>query len=108
MTTLTESDFKQFLEQINQNLVGFRQEVKQDLAEFRQEVNQKFEKQDERLRQIEIEIATVKGEVTGLGKRVDDLNNRFNIMTVGFLSIVGVLVTGILGIIGKVTFFPNS
>ena len=136
MTTLTESDLKQFLEQINQNLVGFRQEikqemaefrqeikqdtaefrqeVKQEIAEFRQEVNEKFAKQDESLRKIEIDIATVKGEMTGLGKRVDDLNdratdlnNRFNIMTVGFLSIVGVLVTGILGMLGKVTFFPN-
>jgi DNA repair exonuclease SbcCD ATPase subunit len=122
MATLTESDLKQFLEQINQNLVSFRQEVKQDMtdfrqevkqdmADFRQEVNQKFEKQDKRLRTIEIDLATfkgeIKGEITGLSKRVDDLNSHFNIMTVGFLSIVGVLVTGILGIIGKVTFFPN-
>jgi predicted nuclease with TOPRIM domain len=111
MATLTESDLKQFLEQINQNLVSFRQEVKQDMADFRQEVNQKFEKQDKRLRTIEIDLATfkgeIKGEITGLSKRVDDLNSYFNIMTVGFLSIVGILVTGILGIIGKVTFFPN-
>ena len=118
MTTITESDLKQVLDQINQNLgsfrqevnqnlADFRQEVNQNLADFRQEVNQKFEKLDERLHKVEIEIATVKGEVTGLGKRVDDINNRFNIMTVGFLSIVGVLVTGILGIIGKVVFFPN-
>ena len=137
MITLTEADLKQFLEQINQNLVSFRQEikqdmadfrqeikqdmadfrqeikqemadfrqeVKQDIADFRQEVNHKFENQDEQLRQIAIEVATVKGEVIGLAKRVDDINNRFNIMTVGFLSILGVLVTGILGIIGKVTF----
>jgi predicted nuclease with TOPRIM domain len=103
-----KQDMAEFRQEVKQEIAEFRQEVKQEIAEFRQEVNQKFEKQDERLRHIEIEIATVKGEITGLGKRVDDLNNRLNIMTVGFLSIVGVLVMGILGIIGKMTFFPNS
>lgn len=28
-------------------------------------------------------------------------------MTIGFLSIVGVMVAGMLGILGKVVFFPN-
>jgi hypothetical protein len=28
-------------------------------------------------------------------------------MTIGFFGIVGVLVTGLLGIIGKLAFFPN-
>jgi len=40
-------------------------------------------------------------------KRIDDLNARVNITTNGFLGIVGILVTGILGILGKVVFFPN-
>jgi hypothetical protein len=56
---------------------------------------------------LRIEITGLKKEMAGLGKRVDDFNRYFNIMTVGFLGIVGILVVGILGIIGKVTFFPN-
>jgi hypothetical protein len=38
--------------------------------------------------------------------RVDGINARLNVMTIGFLSIVGVLVTGILAIVGKLAFFP--
>jgi hypothetical protein len=40
-------------------------------------------------------------------KGIDNVENRLNIITIGFLSIVGILVTGLLGIIGKLTFFPN-
>lgn len=63
---------------------------------------------DEKVRGIEIQVATSIGKIDGLRERMDDLNSRLNGMTVGFLSIVGVLVTGILGIIGKVVFFPNN
>ncbi|WP_419866690.1 hypothetical protein [Microcystis viridis] len=40
-------------------------------------------------------------------KRIDDLNVRVNISNNGFLGIVEILVTGILGILGKIVFFPN-
>ncbi|ACK69617.1 conserved hypothetical protein [Gloeothece citriformis PCC 7424] len=38
----------------------------------------------------------------GIDKRLDDINNRLNITTVGFLSIVGILVTGILAAVWNV------
>ncbi|MCS6942849.1 MAG: hypothetical protein NZ901_10620 [Geminocystis sp.] len=40
-------------------------------------------------------------------KRFDEINSRLNTLTIGFLSIVGVLVTGLLGIIVKIALFPN-
>ena len=85
MTTTTESDIKELLLEIRTNI----------------------KKVDERLQKVEIDLATIKGEVTGINKRVDDVNSHLNIMTIGFLSIVGVLVSGILGIVGKLTFFPK-
>ncbi|MFM6438920.1 MAG: DUF4164 domain-containing protein, partial [Microcystis panniformis] len=52
------------------------------------------------------DIKALDAKVTGLEKRVDDLNARVNITTIGFLSIVGILVTGMLTIAGKTVFFP--
>ncbi|HIK37104.1 MAG TPA: hypothetical protein IGQ44_03835 [Geminocystis sp. M7585_C2015_104] len=40
-------------------------------------------------------------------KRFDEINSRLNTLTIGFLSIVGVLVTGLLGIIVKIALFRN-
>ncbi|NCR56961.1 MAG: DUF4337 domain-containing protein [Microcystis aeruginosa G13-07] len=81
MTAFTESDIKELKDLI----IGLKEDIKR----------------------IEIGQAEIKAKVEGLDKRVDDINSRLNIMTVGFLSIVGVMTTGISGIIGKVVFFPN-
>jgi tetrahydromethanopterin S-methyltransferase subunit F len=81
MTAFTESDIKELKDLI----IGLKEDIKR----------------------IEIGQAEIKAKVEGLDKRVDDINSRLNIMTVGFLSIVGVMTTGILGIIGKVVFFSN-
>jgi tetrahydromethanopterin S-methyltransferase subunit F len=81
MTAFTESDIKELKDLI----IGLKEDIKR----------------------IEIGQAEIKAKVEGLDKRVDDINSRLNIMTVGFLSIVGVMTTGISGIIDKVVFFPN-
>ncbi|MCA2620487.1 MULTISPECIES: DUF4164 domain-containing protein [unclassified Microcystis] len=81
MTAFTESDIKELKDLI----IGLKEDIKR----------------------IEIGQAEIKAKVEGLDKRVNDINSRLNIMTVGFLSIVGVMTTGISGIIGKVVFFPN-
>ncbi len=62
----------------------------------------------EKIQGVEITLAALSTKTEGLEKRVDDLNSRLNIMMVGFLSIIGVLVTGILGFIGKVVFFSGN
>lgn len=71
-------------------------------------VDERFDKVDERLTKLEIGQAEIKAEVSGLQKRTDDLNGRLNIMTVGFLSVIGVFATAIIGILSKLVFFPNN
>jgi hypothetical protein len=85
MTTVTESDIK----------------------ELKDLINQRFDKLSEDITDIKVNLAKIETKTDGLEKRVDDINGRLNIMTIGFLSIVGVLVTGILGVVGKFAFFPN-
>jgi uncharacterized coiled-coil DUF342 family protein len=109
MTTVTENDLKRLEDLLivsreeNRQRFSFLEEGQRDLKEQFKEVNKKIDKLGEEINNIKIEIATVKG----IEKRLDDLNSRFNIMTVGFLGIVGVLVTGILTAITKLVFFPN-
>ena len=66
------------------------------------------------LTKLEIGQSEIKGDIKALDskvmeieKRIDDLNVRVNISNNGFLGIVEILVTGILGILGKIVFFPN-
>jgi hypothetical protein len=60
MTAFTESDIKELKDLI----IGLKEDIKR----------------------IEIGQAEIKAKVEGLDKRVDDINSRLNIMTVGFLS----------------------
>jgi hypothetical protein len=85
MTTVTESDIK----------------------ELKDLINSRFDKLSENITDIKVKLAQIESKTDGLEKRVDDINGRLNIMTIGFLGIVCVLVKGILGIVGKLAFFPN-
>ncbi|MEG3439425.1 hypothetical protein V0288_20025 [Pannus brasiliensis CCIBt3594] len=58
--------------------------------------------------EIKGEIKAVDSRITGLKERTDDINGRINIMTVGFLGILGVFVTALVGIVGKIAFFPGN
>jgi ribonucleoside-diphosphate reductase alpha chain len=53
------------------------------------------------------EFFALKSPRTAIEKRINDLNGRLNITSNAFLGIVGILVTGILTILGKIVFFPN-
>lgn len=86
-----------------------------DLRELKELINSRFNELEKGQTEIKGEIKTLDAKMQGIekriddtNKRIDDLNGRLNIMTIGFLSIVGVLVTGILGIIGKVVFFSSN
>ena len=57
--------------------------------------------------EIRGDIKALDSKVMEIEKRIDDLNVRVNISNNGFLGIVEILVTGILGILGKIVFFPN-
>lgn len=57
--------------------------------------------------QIVKRLESVDKRFDSVDKRFDNVENRLNSMTIGFFGIVDVLVTGLLGIIGKLAFFPN-
>jgi chromosome segregation ATPase len=119
MATVTESELKELKDFISQQF---------------QQVNLQFEQVNSKLNELAIGQARLEERVSGLEKqleerisslekrfeerisglenRLDDMNNRFNdfsnrlnIMTVGFLGILGVFVTGILPIIRKIGIF---
>jgi hypothetical protein len=71
MTTVTESDIK----------------------ELKDLINSRFDKLSENITDIKVKLAQIESKTDGLEKRVDDINGRLNIMTIGFLGIVGVLLT---------------
>lgn len=114
MTAVTENDLKRLEDLIISRFTAMETRltsietrltsIETDVGELKANVKSL----DEKVRGIEIQVATSIGKIDGLRERMDDLNSRLNGMTVGFLSIVGILVTGILGIIGKVVFFPNN
>lgn len=67
----------------------------------------KIDKLTETTNEIKIDIEKLKTQNKQINKRLDNIETRLNTMTLGFLGIVEVLVTGLLAIIGKITFFPN-
>jgi predicted nuclease with TOPRIM domain len=79
-----------------------------DLKELKDLLNGRFDRLENKIQDMEIKLGKIEEKTAGLDKRLDDLNSRFNIMTIGFLSIIGVLVTGVLTVIAKLVFFPAS
>ncbi|TRV42844.1 MAG: DUF4164 domain-containing protein [Microcystis panniformis Mp_MB_F_20051200_S9] len=98
MTAVTENDLKR-LEDL---IVSGQKAIESRLTNL--ENGQKAIENS--LGEIKGDIKALDAKVTGLEKRVDDLNAQVNIITIGFLSIVGILVTGMLTIAGKTVFFP--
>ncbi|MBF2058500.1 MAG: hypothetical protein IGQ45_15105 [Cyanobacterium sp. T60_A2020_053] len=89
-----------------------------DLKELKDLINLKFEKMSEDLTNIKVDIATLKEgqnninlRITenkeALSQRLNSVETRLNTITLGVFGIIGVLVTGLLGFVGKVIFFPN-
>jgi chromosome segregation ATPase len=126
MTTVTESDLKRLEDLIinGQKAIDARftavesrftaienrlGEIKEDIKVLeagQTEIHQDIQNLAIGQTEIKGEIRTLDARITGLEKRTDDLNGRLNIMTVGFLSIIGVFATAIVGILGKFVFFP--
>ncbi|WP_204105374.1 MULTISPECIES: hypothetical protein, partial [Spirulina sp. CCY15215] len=49
----------------------------------------------------------IDGTKSSLEKQIEATNARLNSITIGFFGIVGILVTGILTVLGKLVFFSN-
>ncbi|MEA5472600.1 hypothetical protein VB714_27300 [Spirulina sp. 06S082] len=56
---------------------------------------------------LEKRIDDTNQRIDDTNQRIDDTNTRLNSITIGFFSIVGILVTGMLTVLGKLVFFPN-
>lgn len=81
--------------------------IEVNLIDVLNRLESKIDNISEKLTKVEIDVEKLKTQNEQIVKRLDNVENRLNTMTIGFLSIVGILVTGLLGIIGKLTFFPN-
>lgn len=99
MTTVTESDLKELKDLI----LGIDRKLDVYIAR----TDERFNTLDERFKAVDRRFDQVDKRIDDTKKRIDSINARLNTFTLGFLSIVGVLVTGLLGIIGKLVFYPN-
>lgn len=81
--------------------------IEVNLIDVLNRLESKIDNISEKLTKVEIDVEKLKTQNEQIVKRLDNVENRLNTMTIGFLNIVGILVTGLLGIIGKLTFFPN-
>ena len=101
-------------ETVTYSLEAVLTRIEGKIDSYQKDVSQKFDKIEERLTKLEIGQSEIKGDIKALDsklieteKRINDLNGRLNITSNAFLGIVGILVTGILGILAKIVFFPN-
>jgi len=101
-------------ETVTYSLEAVLTRIEGKIDSYQKDVSQKFDKIEERLTKLEIGQSELKGDIKALDskvieteKRINDLNGRLNITSNAFLGIVGILVTGILDILGKIVFFPN-
>jgi predicted nucleic acid-binding Zn-ribbon protein len=101
-------------ETVTYSLEAVLTRIEGKIDSYQKDVSQKFDKIEERLTKLEIGQSELRGDIKALDskvieteKRINDLNGRLNITSNAFLGIVGILVTGILTILGKIVFFPN-
>ena len=100
-------------ETVTYSLEAVLTRIEGKIDSYQKDVSQKFDKIEERLTKLEIGQSELKGDIKALDskvieteKRINDLNGRLNVTSNAFLGIVGILVTGILTILGKIVFFP--
>ena len=101
-------------ETVTYSLEAVLTRIEGKIDSYQKDVSQKFDKIEERLTKLEIGQSELKGDIKALDskvieteKRINDLNGRLNITSNAFLGIVGILVTGILTILGKIVFFSS-
>ena len=101
-------------ETVTYSLEAVLTRIEGKIDSYQKDVSQKFDKIEERLTKLEIGQSELKGDIKALDskvieteKRINDLNGRLNVTSNAFLGIVGILVTGILTILGKIVFFSN-
>lgn len=58
--------------------------------------------------ELNISFVQLKEKVKSIEQRLTSTERRINVQAGWFLGILCILVTGVLGILSKIVFFPNS
>jgi uncharacterized coiled-coil protein SlyX len=85
-----------------------------DLKEVISKLDQRFDRLEQRLDCIEnnltdlkVTVGKVDPKMTNFNKRMDIIENRVNGLTDWLIGILFALVGELLGLFGKIAFFPN-
>jgi murein lipoprotein len=95
MATFTENDLKE----LKDFIVGQFKEVNGKIDRLSEQLNSKIDKLSEEVNNLRVDIANIKGELTGVNKRLDNL--EFTNRTI-FVAIVTALMAGLVKL-----FLPN-
>jgi chromosome segregation ATPase len=114
MTTITEADLKELKDLINSRFDRVYEELsslKVGVAEIKVDINNINKRLDDTNTNLNKRLDDTNAN---LNKRLDDTNSqitqiqtKINGQTNWFIGIFSILVTGLLGIFGKIAFFPN-
>lgn len=106
MTQAADTDIAQQLnkltsviERIDSNL----QELRLETRTFQARTDERFNSVDQRFNSLTQQITDLD---KSLNKRIDSLEQRSNGQETRFWGLVAILATTLLGVIGKVVFFP--
>lgn len=110
MTTVSDTDIKELKAFISTQFSSLEQKIENITKEVN-ELKVSIGKLDEKVIAIDKRLDDTNNN---LNKRLDDTNSqireiqtKFNGQTNWFVGIFSILVTGLLGILGKIAFFPN-
>lgn len=78
-----------------------------DLGKILEKIDGRLERLEAGQAEMKTAIATIDQKVTDTGKRLDFIEARVSSLTGWIIGILFALVGGLLGLLGKVTFFPN-
>ena len=106
--TQVNGDIKRLDEKIShveKRIDDTRSSLEKRLDDTNKRIDDTNKRIDDTRASLEKQIETTK---SSLENRIDDTNARLNSITISFLGLVGILVTGILTVLSKVVFFPNT
>jgi murein lipoprotein len=95
MATLTDNEIKELKDFIKEQF----KEVNGKIDKLSEQVNGKIDKLSEEVNDLRVDLANVKGELTGVNKRLDNI--EFTNRTI-FVAIVPALMAGLVKL-----FFPS-
>lgn len=106
MTTFTEDDLKELkdlireqFKEVNGKIEKLSEQVNGKIDKLSEQVNGKIDKLSEEVNSLRVDIGMIKGELTGVNKRLDSLD--FTNRTI-FVAIVAALMAGLVKL-----FFPT-